>query len=719
MDSHRSAMRDLIEAIAQCRDCNSQGRHAKEKGCHIRQCARAVRSSDPAEMRLVADQPCLCGYSWPRCTSSTHMEALDRLADVQLQDEQWISAIATAMGMIRLDPTHAAGYCRVAKVMRALDGAARRATEVGGSESKAQKSINLLTTYTGVQQPAQLRSLEIKFIKAGLREVEKRRVENGAQGASSLGRPNTINHARVLQLMAHRYGLPAAKRDPTRLLPLELVQHIFSFLSFAARICCLRVNRNWYRIMMATSKLWTQVELIATRPTSDKIFLSFLNRHPEIQTFIYDFKLPSNLSAKRLSAVVKLPSLKRLLLRSRVMYSNPELPSKLDLPRTCHLTQLRLVAFKYAKKFPGPILELASGTLEVLQLLRVEGTLFEDDEIHPMPRLRKLAITGASLAEADLHRTPDCVTTIAPIARATPNLEEFLINGLCSVRVGPWMPEVNGRWKSLRIITIGEGLRFDTRGPRSLAPRCFPPPTNSMEKIDIMSTDPLVAHNYLFTVNLEEGPAHPSFNGGPAFPDGAGPAMPNLHTFRCRAAIAPPLLQRVLELPAGADNLRVLELAIIPTPSPRGNRRYWHPPVQPAGIGRPDQVLSWLRCEHLEHIGLHDFNFLEDRSSLVGPKFDGSPFTNWIDSNFPSVHSVAVYPGDQPDVERYIFSLIMHPKVRIIWQESLHGVNLEYCHTKSQELGVDLRIWPKNRPSGPDFLVPEDHMDSFLSSCVW
>lgn len=363
-------------------------------------------------MGKVAGSPCSCGYSWPRCTSSKHIEALDRLADVQQQDEQWISAIATAMGLIRLDPTSAAGYCRAAKVMRALDRAARRAKEAGGSEGKAQRSINLLMMYTEVLQPEQLRSLEIKFIKAGLREVDRKPTLKNTQETTSLEQPSTINYARVLQLMADRHGLPAAKRDPARLLPLELLEHIFSWLNFSTRIRCLRVNRNWYHIIMASRKLWTRVELFHPKPTSDRVFSSFLNRHQEIQTLIFDFNNSSNLSAKKMSAIVTLPSLKHLLLRSRWMCRNPELQSKLVLPQRSHLTQLCLVGFEYGREFPGRLLKLTSQTLKVLQLLRVQGTLFSDEEIHPMPRLRKLAITGPSLINADPNQTPDCITTI-------------------------------------------------------------------------------------------------------------------------------------------------------------------------------------------------------------------------------------------------------------------------------------------------------------------
>lgn len=281
------------------------------------------------------------------------------------------------------------------------------------------------------------------------------------------------------------------------------------------------------------------------------------------------------------------------------------------------------------------------------------------------------------------------------------------------------MPDINERWKSLRSITIGEGVKFDIRGPRGLAPRCFPPPTQNMEKIDIMSSDPLIAHNYLFTVNLEHGPAHPLFNISD-FPEGALPTMPNLHTFRCRTAITPSLLQRVLELPAGIDKLRALELAILPGFSSRTHQQYWRPPIPQTGIGRPDEVLAWLRCEHLEHIGLHNFNFCEDMSSLVGPRFDGRPFTDWIDSNFPSVHSVAVYPGEQPDVELYIASLILHSKVKVIWQDYLRGINWEYCRAKAIEEGVHLKHWTTRRPSGPDFLVQgEDYSDCILLDCLW
>lgn len=79
-------------------------RHGKDKTCCISQCVAAVKDKDPNALYKVATGPCACGYTWPTCTRPLHVQSLDALAECLEKGEQYVSAFATALSIIRLDP---------------------------------------------------------------------------------------------------------------------------------------------------------------------------------------------------------------------------------------------------------------------------------------------------------------------------------------------------------------------------------------------------------------------------------------------------------------------------------------------------------------------------------------------------------------------------------------------------------------------------------------
>ncbi|KAK3989299.1 hypothetical protein QBC44DRAFT_381698 [Cladorrhinum sp. PSN332] len=695
---YKRAMVHLLNAIDECQFCTNKGRHGKDKECHIRQCTRIVRSKSPDEMRNIVGR-CSCGFVWPQCSSPDHIDALDLLADAQQQGEQWISSLATAMGLIRLDPTCAAGYCRVAKIISGLEKANRLTQDLGPADSKIAKTVAALLKYFDIPQPKLLVAVSKKFVQAGLRQSTDQKTN------LETPRHTTINYARVLQLMGHRLGLPESKRDPAKVLPLELYQSIFQHLDSTARSRCLRVNRNWHDLVMKSNNLWACLAIPRPAQISDSALASFLNKHPHIETLIFrDSRDFGPMSPKKLSSIQLIPSLRRLILPNskfapECTLRQAKLPSKLEITQLC----LGNVTFDLLYW----TLSAAEKTLQVLQLPRCSAPLDMIMARLSMPNLRSLALTGEAWGTSNSTcRTPIFPLSIVPLAGAAPNLQELFID-CCRLRrydIGAEAQDpthdISEYWRSLRAITLGPRVLLDASpAALELVPRCFPPPTESMEKIDIMTTDPAVAHNYLFTVEVGNDSEHPVLHGEQF--RGVLPAMPNLHTFRCRVAIEAPLLQQILELPA--SNLRVLELAILPGAGLRPRQFVYRPDIPATGVGRPDEVLAWLRCENLEHVGLHDFNFCTDMSTMVGPRFDGESFTNWIETNFPKVDSVAVYPGAQPDCDTYIGGLISHHrKFRVIWQDSLRGINLDHARELARRVGVELRHWPKHVPAGPD-----------------
>ncbi|KAK4230217.1 hypothetical protein QBC38DRAFT_441091 [Podospora fimiseda] len=701
----KRAMVHLLKVIEQCQSCTDKGRHGKDKECHIIQCTKIFRSNDSGEWRDIINRPCPCGYIWPQCSSPNHIEVLDLLADAQQQGQQWISSLATAMGLIRLNPTCAAGYCRVALILFALEKEHKTAT----SDSKIAITVESLLSYFEFTKPERLRLLAAKFVNVGLR-----------MAVAETTPSSTINYHRVLQLMGHRIGAPESKRDPAKVLPLELYVAIFKYLDPTARSRCLRVNRNWHGLIMGSKSLWACLDIPKPGRVADSAFVLFLKRRPIIETLVFrDMSNMGPITHKKLVTILSTPSLRRLVLPTS-RFDPDCIVRSVDLPSKLHLTQLCIANITF--DFLHCILYHTQKTLQILQLPACSHSLDELMANLSMPNLRGLAITGSRVVTTIRgNPTPVLPLAITPIAVASPNLEELFIDSFDVYSCEhPGQPQlVNGPgdieqcWKKLRAITLGPNVRTGRGG--IFVARGFPPPTEQMERIDIMSTDATVIHNYLYTVKVGDQYQH-------AIQDqefqGILPVMPNLHTFRCRAAVRASLLREILE-PA-LSKLRVLELSVLPHGSVSRSLAGFFP--GPLGIGRVDEVLSWLYAENLEHVGLHDFNYCPDRSAQVGPRFDGKPFTKWIENNLPNVTSVAVYPGAQPDSNTYIGSLIAHPrKFRVIWQNSLSGMALDMGLDLARCQGVQLRHWPKGVPAGPDWeqiILKDDWRDAAFKS-LW
>ncbi|KAK4164820.1 hypothetical protein QBC43DRAFT_236180 [Cladorrhinum sp. PSN259] len=714
----RRAMAHLIAAIGQCTGCTDKRRHPKDKTCHVRQCAVAIHSEDPDALSNIAPK-CSCGFSWPQCSAPDHIEAVDLLADALQQDQQWLQALAAALGLIRLDPTSAAGYCRVVKIILALEKAHRVARETKTPNPAAARWIASVLIYFDLLQPKQLIFVSKKVVQIGMRQT------GGKNALMNRNQPDSVDYARVLQLMAHRFGVPQSRRDPAKILPLEIYQAVFSYLDPTSRSRALRVNRNWHALIMRSGRLWTHLDICSPSEVPNSTFASFLNKHPQIESLILrDLKKFGRMPPRKFSCILALPSLKRLILPRCSQAFVGLAPGAVILPQKLQLTQLCLSGFP-VDSLPM-LLKLTSGTLQALHLLKSPHGVDEVIEKVPMPHLRSLGVTGKTSRE----RLPSAPISIISLAKSTPNLQEFFVDDFRLCRrpgqepfSGPQNPtsgaqtSINQYWKSLRAIKLGKRLVFQANPlVPHLLPRSFPPPTERMERIDIMTSDPAIAHNYLFTAEINGQTEHPTLHGEHF--QGVLPSMPNLHTFRCRVAIEAPLLQQILELPA--KKLRILELTILPTVGLL-NSMIYRPTIPATGIGRPDQVLGWLRCENLDHVGLHDFNFCTDMSTLVGARFDGKPFTTWIENNFPKVTSVAAYAGDQPETDVYIASLISHPqKFKVVWQNAMHGVHWEMGSEMAGSHEVELRHWPKTVPCGPDMVdvSQDDHWD-IIESNLW
>ena len=113
LDDHLSALlgadNSRKQAVGKC-PCRPHN-HGKNKACHISQCVTAVSGQDPDALYRTAKKPCPCGFVWPECTDLVHIRSVDCLAAVLSEQEKHTAAFSTALGLIRLDPTHPIVSC--------------------------------------------------------------------------------------------------------------------------------------------------------------------------------------------------------------------------------------------------------------------------------------------------------------------------------------------------------------------------------------------------------------------------------------------------------------------------------------------------------------------------------------------------------------------------------------------------------------------------------
>ncbi|SPQ22220.1 818364c0-cff4-44bf-b55e-63408245de96 [Thermothielavioides terrestris] len=669
MDSHEysEALHVIFETVSLCpcmapsdsaaATSNGMARHGKDKACHISQFIAALQSEDPKHPKALcqlASQPCSCGYSWPSCPRILHAVALDALAECLNKADQHVNALSTALGTIRLDPACAVGYCRAARIIHQL--------LIAPKHSPAARAMSGLLKVASLPSADALRELLRSLVRTGLYNTSRSRA-----------RPRGPYYF-ILQDIAHRLKIKEARRDPVEWFPAEVLTLIFSHLDITSLIKCLSVSKQWNRQVRCDSVLWEDLRL--NRPRNPGRFLAkFLQQHQEIRTFVVYESSSFSLNGSKISTIFYgLPRLQRLYLTALPRPSElPGLDFQLRQAPGASLTQLTLVYF-YNQRPVKKLLDLTCNTLEVLDLV---GTDFEVNNTLGsvfLPRLRKLRVTLGHLTKSHHQRG---VIEMKPIVKATPRLEQFFLDGFTI----QWFAEdddellrlneddaaatcKDGLWPSLNTLVLGPGVVLSVNGvpPTWEEVGALPPLTSNMRSIEILSRDPAVAHNVLFAVDWV--PRHNN-------PDGPFPVtpMPNLEVFRCTTQLLTRgSLRQILEPAAKSGALKVLELAAEPFLSFPDEEHQFVP-------FQPKVHLDYAVSPNLHTLGLRNFNCLRHPDDPWNPPglFDGQPFIDWLDS-FPSLHTVAVYPGLWAGVDEFIMKLIRHHRVQVIHQDLLRGV---------------------------------------------
>jgi hypothetical protein len=273
---------------------------------------------------------------------------------------------------------------------------------------------------------------------------------------------------------------------------------------------------------------------------------------------------------------------------------------------------------------------------------------------------------------------------------ATPNLEHFHLDGVET----SWHPSYDipptgyNLWPSLCKLKLGPRVYFraaDVIGNRYK--RFLPLLTNNMRSLEILTLDSGVAlavlSNFVLQSDSPIGPA----NGTPE-DENPHTHLRNIEVFRYLSSVDTNILKAFLEPAAKAGNLKVLELRA---------PKFSH--TSPANPFNLTADLAFALSDNLHTLGLHDFNFYHDPTSRFGTtsQFDGQPFLEWLEC-FPKLHTVAVYPGQWEGVASFIAKLIIHPKVKVVHQEGLKGVEWYEAMKLAEKHGVELRHTPVRVP---------------------
>lgn len=279
---------------------------------------------------------------------------------------------------------------------------------------------------------------------------------------------------------------------------------------------------------------------------------------------------------------------------------------------------------------------------------------------------------------------PPTDPTQQPIVAATPNLEQFHLSGFTMQWLREPTPDhaalrKNGLWPSLNKLRLGP----NAPPLSSWRSRALPPLTSNMRSIELIGANPDLAHNVLFAQDW------PSMHMPDPLPVEPEP-FPNLEVFRCMSGLLQhDGLERILGPAARSGTLKVLELAAQPCMTYPPLPPLTHLPVQTTFD--PAKDLAFVASANLHTLALHDFNFFHDPTNALGTcsAFDGQPFIDWLDC-FPSLHTVAVYPGQWEGVDDFIMKLIVHPRVKVLYQENLRGVAWDAAVKLAAKHGVQL-----------------------------
>ncbi|KAK0670522.1 hypothetical protein QBC41DRAFT_301414 [Cercophora samala] len=689
----KPAISDILAAIDLC-SCNKSGtkqaRHGKDKSCHLKQFVNGVWSKDLDAVYDVAKGPCSCGFVWPSCSSPEHLEALDLLTECLETEGHYISALATGLGLIRLRPTSAAGYCRVAKTIRLVLKLEKEGKKAKRANPKVVRTLAAIEKDAGLTT-ARLYIFMKRLVQAGINNTSEKYRDDAHDG-----------YDQILMRMAHSLKLQDALRDPAAKLPLELLREIFSHLDTSDIIRAARVSKKWHRIIKHDTLLWGRVSLGQPRNPGNRVFATWLRGHQGVRSLVIHEISDFGLSAKRLYMLLfGLPSLQRLVIRTVAPYRCDIIQALDPVPnprQKLSLTQFSLEGYQTPTSLLIQLLELTKETLEVLDLIKTGGNPERAVEAVRMPKLRSLQL-NVEMPDTSIN---DHVLRVSEIVASTPSLEAFYLNGFL-LSWTPGQPSPQG-WRQLKHASFGAAIDVEAHTQGTiLLPRLFPPMTEHMEKIEIAALNPVVAHNYLFTVMDGAEARHPlhSLEMGWEFDDDALPKLSKLELFRLRCAIDPDLLRRLLAVPAAREgSLVALELAIEQRWAVR-QPRLWCPVVPLESIGTPEEAFAWVESEKIQHLGLYFFNY-HRFSFQYGQRFDGQPFLNWLDK-FPALNTVAVYP-DWPGegVMAFIGKLILHPRVKQVFQDSLKsGYEWEAASLLAVKEKVNLTHCDFGLPYGP------------------
>ncbi|KAK4191210.1 hypothetical protein QBC35DRAFT_24503 [Podospora australis] len=685
----QQGMAQAVAGIDRC-PCNKTGerqaRHGKEKACQLSQYFAAIRTKKPETLlKVTADGRCSCGFAWPTCEQREHMELLDHLAECLLQQEQFIAALSTGLAMIGLHVSSAAGYCRVAKVLRQIRIKEKELQKAAAPNPRVERSIAAILKAFGPgagQLSTVIATLIKYFVRTGLvltgEQYRKRRMRD------------PFDH--ILQRMAHKLGLPAACRDPMVKLPLEIVYQVFSYLSADDIFRCVQVSKSWSRLINQKPAFWDDLYFHDfRRPPPIKRLAAFIRPRSQIKSLTIHEVARFDLSPDRLRIILfGLPHLKRLVLCT-ARENRVDDGVQLSWPKGARLslTQLSVIGDILSKSMLTEIIEHGSDSLEALDLYTHHVARFDD--LH-LPKLKRLCISCKG--RANLSYGP---LATKPIVKATPNLEAFYIEGFPLA----WNPrdqttESPSGWPLLRLITLGSETSVPWRGRPC---RFLPPFTTNIESIEILAQDTHLTHLYLFSAVTDDSEEvlHP-YEHPDKFPfSTAFACLQNLKIFRCRTWVPSDLLRLFLDQSTQHQNLKVLELPVSRHIGYRSD--HWSAiPDDPEELpGHPDAAFPWVTtasfASSLEHLGLYDFNYAHIGLQF-GQRFSGDPFLEWLD-HFPNVCAVSLYPstwqGVCEEVAPFFGKLLAEKgQIKTVYQSILRGQDLMRLKQFAEERGKKL-----------------------------
>ncbi|KAK3325226.1 hypothetical protein B0H66DRAFT_114780 [Apodospora peruviana] len=659
---YASALSSVMKAISMC-PCTPTS-HGKDKSCNILQCIRALRDPDPESLWRMVAGPCSCGFVWPSCTNPLHLEAVDILANCLEKTKHYAAAFSTALGLVRLDPASAIGYCRVARIMRYLVKHCR------SSDTHVVRSISVILRDAKLASIEQFRDTVYSFVKSGLYNTEKYR--HG---------PDT-KHNFILRQMSHNMNMVESRKDPLRKLPREIISMIFSYLDATALIRSCRVDRMWRQVLGSDKVLWSSIRL--RHPRSTRYFAKFLQRHHEIKSLAIDDVSAFQLTPDKLCSILALPNLEHLCLgiRSGFIHPGPSTTLASRLRNPFKLVRLSLMGLSESRNIQV-LQHLVEKVSESLETLNIDNQILFNSMlgISVLTQLKKLRFTST-----DRHRPNINISRLSKVAY---NLEYLYLDGCylnCDAPSNPNSPCPLERqpWQCFRSLTLGSECR------QNLDCRTFPYLPKTLQVLELMTSDRRLVQHLLSMEEINATSTHPEGD------DGGSPSellhWPNLETFRCRAALDIDLLKRTIEPAVKSGVLKVLEF----TP----------PSTHSIFSGTLDDSLlesardyAFASSEHIHTVGMYSFNFGSDFSG-----FDGQPFIDWLDSCFPNVSTVTAYPGAFPNVGPFLMKLICRPGIRTVHQDRLHGVEWDEAQELARKHGVQLFHTPGNTPIGWPFI---------------